>query len=374
MPAPHPVPFYTLTHQHADVADALRRAFEAFLSRQQYVLGEGVRRFEETYAAFSGTRHCVGVGNGQDALALALRALGVGAGHEVVVPAHTFVATAMAVVQAGARPVFADVDAATGLLTAATAAAALTPRARALVPVHLYGHPAPLDALLALAQAKGLAVVEDNAQAHGAQYQGRPTGSFGAAGATSFYPTKNLGALGDAGAITTNDDALATRLRKLRNYGSVEKYVHEAWGVNSRLDEWQAEVLLVKFAHLVRWTQQRQTLAALYDEALRNVPGLLLPPRPAAGTTHVWHLYVVRSERRNALQAHLAAAGIGTIIHYPVPLHLQTACRALGYRRGQLPNAERWADTALSLPLYPGLTSAHVARIADAVRTFGHHA
>ncbi|MGB3618074.1 MAG: DegT/DnrJ/EryC1/StrS family aminotransferase [Catalinimonas sp.] len=367
-----PIPFYSLDAQHAAVADALREAHEAFMARQWFVLGEGVQRFEAAWARCCGTAHAVGVGNGQDALMLSLRALGVGPGDEVIVPAHTFVATAMAVSQAGAAPIMADVDAETGLLTAATVSPRLTPRTRAVIPVHLYGHPAPLAELLALTSAHGMHLLEDNAQAHGARYRGRPTGGFGAANATSFYPTKNLGALGDAGAVTTNDAGVAERLRRLGNYGSSRKYHHKEVGVNSRLDEWQAIVLDIKLRHLAEWTAERRRLASLYDEHLRDVPHLQHPPRPREpDTAHVWHLYVVRHPRRDALQAALRTAEIGTLIHYPTPVHLQPAYEGLRHRRGDLPNAERWSDEALSLPLYPGLSEQDVARVAEVVRRFG---
>ncbi|WP_245706073.1 DegT/DnrJ/EryC1/StrS family aminotransferase [Catalinimonas alkaloidigena] len=364
-----PIPFFSLEATNADLEPELQTAFARFVARQWYILGEGLAAFEQAYAHFSGTRFCVGVGNGFDALYLALRALQIGPGDEVVVPAHTFSATALSVSHTGARPVFAEPDAQTGNVTAATLEPCLSPRTRAVVPVHLYGQPCAMDAILALAARRGLQVVEDNAQAHGATFQGKTTGSFGLVNATSFYPTKNLGALGDGGGITTDDPALADQLRQLRNYGSAEKYHHAEAGVNSRLDEWQADVLRLKLAHVSRWTDQRRILAARYHTALAGV-GDLQRPVVAEGASPVWYLYVVRTARRDALQRYLADRQIGTLLHYPVPVPLQPVYAREGYRPGDFPEAERWSATCLSLPLYPGLTEAAQTRVIDAIRAF----
>lgn len=363
------IPFYSLEPQHAplrvDLLATLGRVYDA----GQFVLGPEVAAFEREYAAFSGVAHAVGVGNGLDALTLALRALGVGPGDEVLVPAHTYIATWLAVTHVGARPVPIEPDPATSNLDPARLAAALTPRTRALVPVHLYGQPCPMPELLRFAREHGLFVVEDNAQAQGATFNDQPTGSFGHVNATSFYPTKNLGALGDGGALTTADPALAARLRQLRNYGATQKYHHATAGYNSRLDELQAAVLRLKLPQLLGWNAQRQQVAAWYDQHLAGVPGLRLPT-VAVGAAPVWHLYVVHTPRRDALQRHLAARGIGTLVHYPVPPHRQPAYAHLGLPAGALPLAEALAATCLSLPLWPGMSEALVAEVAGAVREF----
>lgn len=358
------IPFFPPSSQRATYRAELLAAMARVYDSGWYVLGEEVAAFEQEYAALSGVAHAIGVGNGLEALTLALRALGVGPGDEVLVPSNTYIATWLAVTHTGATPVPVEPDPATSNLDPARLAAALTPQTRAIVPVHLYGQPCRMQELLAFAQRHGLLVVEDNAQAQGAAFEGRPTGSFGQANATSFYPTKNLGALGDAGAITTSDAALAQQLRQLRSYGSDQKNHHVLPGYNSRLDELQAAVLRVKLRYLATWTQQRQQLAAWYGEQLADVPGLRLPA-VAAGAEPVWHLYVVHTPRREALQQHLAAVGIGTLVHYPVPPHLQPAYAGLGLATGALPIAEELADTCLSLPLWPGMTEAMVALVSQ---------
>jgi dTDP-4-amino-4,6-dideoxygalactose transaminase len=349
----------------AETLAALARVYDS----NWYVLGEEVAQFEQEYSQFSGVAHTVGVGNGLEALTLALRALSIGPGHEVLVPSNTYIATWLAVTHVGATPVPVEPDPATSNLDPARLAAALTPRTRAILPVHLYGQPCRMPEILAFAVQHGLAVVEDNAQAQGATFAGQLTGSFGAVNATSFYPTKNLGALGDAGAITTNDAALAAQLRRLRSYGATQKNHHELPGYNSRLDELQAAVLRVKLRCLPAWTQQRRQLAAWYSGCLAEVPGLQLPA-VAAGAEPVWHLYVVHTARRDALRQHLAAQGIETLVHYPVPPHLQPAYTPLGWPAGSLPIAEALAATCLSLPLWPGMTQDMVATIAQAVHDF----
>jgi len=354
---------------HAAVRAETLAAMARVYDSNWYVLGEEVAQFEQEYSQFSEVSHTVGVGNGLEALTLALRTLGIGPGDEVLVPSNTYIATWLAVTHVGATPVPVEPDPATSNLDPARLAAALTPRTRAILPVHLYGQPCRMPEILAFAAQHGLAVVEDNAQAQGATFGGQRTGSFGAVNATSFYPTKNLGALGDAGAITTNDAALAEQLRCLRNYGAAHKNHHELPGYNSRLDELQAAVLRVKLPHLPTWTQQRRQLAAWYDACLAGTPGLQLPA-VAAGAEPVWHLYVVHTARRDALRQHLAAQGIETLVHYPVPPHLQPAYAALGWPVGSLPIAEKLAATCLSLPLWPGMTERMVARIAQVLRSF----
>ena len=354
---------------HAPLRQEVLAALARVYDSQWYVLGEEVAQFEHEYSTFNQVSHAVGVGSGLEALTLALRGLGIGPSDEVLVPSNTYIATWLAVSHAGATPVPVEPDPATSNLDPARLAAALTPRTRAIIPVHLYGQPCRMPEILAFAGQHGLWVVEDNAQAQGATFGGQSTGSFGRASATSFYPTKNLGALGDAGAITTDDGDLAQRLRQLRNYGSDQKNHHELPGYNSRLDELQAAVLRVKLRHLATWTQQRRQLAAWYSEQLAGVPGLRLPA-VAAGAAPVWHLYVVHTARRYALREHLAAAGISTQMHYPLPPHLQPAYAQLGLAAGALPIAEELAATCLSLPLWPGMTEETVATVVRAVWAF----
>lgn len=349
----------------AEVLAALARVYDS----NWYVLGEEVAQFEQEYSQFNEVAYTVGVGNGLEALTLALRALGIGPGDEVLVPSNTYIATWLAVTHAGATPVPVEPDPLTSNLDPARLAAARTPHTRAILPVHLYGQPCRMPEMLAFAARYSLAVVEDNAQAQGATFGGQLTGSFGTVNATSFYPTKNLGALGDAGALTTNDAALAGQLRRLRSYGAIQKNYHELPGYNSRLDELQAAVLRVKLRHLPAWTRQRRQVAAWYDAHLAGIPGLRLPT-VAAGASPVWHLYVVHTARRDALRQHLAAQGIETLVHYPVPPHLQPAYAPLGWPVGSLPIAEGLAATCLSLPLWPGMTEEQVAAVAGAVRAF----
>ena len=354
---------------HAAIREEVLQAMSRVYDSNWYILGPEVAEFEQAYSTFGQVAHTIGVGNGLEALVLALRALGIGPGDEVLVPSNTYIATWLAVSHVGATPVPVEPDPATSNLDPTRLEAARTPRTRAILPVHLYGQPCRMPEIMALAQRHALVVVEDNAQAQGATLAGQLTGSFGAASGTSFYPTKNLGSLGDAGAITTNDATLAQQLRLLRNYGSGQKNHHELLGYNSRLDELQAAVLRVKLRHLATWTSQRQQLAAWYQAHLAAIPGLRLPA-VAPGAVPVWHLYVVHAARRDALQQHLAARGIDTLVHYPVPPHLQPAYVQLRLPAGSLPIAEDLAATCLSLPLWPGMTEAMVATVAQAIRAF----
>ncbi|MBD2715735.1 DegT/DnrJ/EryC1/StrS family aminotransferase [Microvirga sp. STR05] len=363
------IPFLSFGSQHDPIREQVLAAVAEVYDSHWYILGDAVRCFEAEYACYSGTTHCVGVGNGLDALYLSLKTLGIGQGDEVLVPSNTYIATWLAVSMTGARPVPVEPDASTYNLNPALLTAALTPRTRAILPVHLYGQACLMGPILSFAQRHNLWVVEDNAQAHGATWQGKPTGSFGHLNATSFYPGKNLGALGDAGAVTTDSAEWAQQLQLLRNYGSRQKYHNEIAGVNSRLDELQAAVLRVKLPYLAEWTAQRQQIASWYHAYLSDVPELILPVT-ANDSTHVFHLYVVRSSRREALQQHLAMQGIGTLIHYPVPPHMQPAYATLGYHPGDFPIAEELAATALSLPLWPGLTEQQVKRVSEVIRGF----
>jgi len=332
------------------------------------ILGPEVEAFEGELAAASGMKGAVGVGNGTDAIELALHALGVGPGDEVVTTPLTAAFTALAVMRLGARPVFADLDPETLNVSPAAVARAITPKTKALLPVHLYGHPADLDPLLQTARERGLAVVEDACQAVGAAYKQRPVGSWSGVAALSFYPTKNLGAAGDGGAVLVDDEGVRDRIRRLRNGGQRDRYRHEEPGVNSRLDELQAAVLRVKLARLSAWTDRRRAIAAIYGRELAGLPLRLPVEQPYARA--VYHLYVVRHPRRDELAAFLKERGIATLIHYPIPLHLMPAFSSLGPGEGGLPVAEGAAREILSLPLYPEMTDEQARRVASAVRDF----
>ena len=363
---PWAVPFLDVGAAYRELRDEVDAAVAAGLTSGSYVLGEGHAVFESEFAAYCQASYCVGVANGLDALRLALQAIGVGSGDEVIVPGQTFIATWMAVSQLGARPVPAEVDPETGLLDPAAAAAVVTSRTRAIVPVHLFGSVADLDRILALARRHGLAVIEDAAQAHGARWAGRRIGAESRAACWSFYPGKNLGAFGDGGAVTTDDAVLARRITSLRNYGSHQKYFHSEIGLNSRLDELQARILSVKLRHLDDWNERRRVIAALYDAALADLSGLrrlVVEPRAEP----VWHLYPVLTPRRDALKAALEAAGVQCLIHYPVAPHRQQAYAQLGVAAGALPVAERWAREELSLPIGPHMTVEQAWRVVHAV-------
>lgn len=348
------VPLVDLAAQGAEIAEEVRSGLDEVFASTAFVGGPQVAAFEQEYAAYVGARHCVGVANGTDAIELALRAIGVGAGDEVVIPANTFIATAEAVSRAGALPVLADVDPEHLLLDPSAVEQVLTPRTRAIVPVHLYGQVAPMEELAAVAEAVGVPLVEDAAQAQGSRRHGRGAGSLGRVAATSFYPGKNLGAAGDAGAVTTDDPELAELVRVTAAHGSPRKYVHDVVGVNSRLDTVQAVVLRAKLARLTKWNQLRRDAAARYAEMLGDVAEVQVPT-PAPGNEDVWHLYVVRVAERDRVLAQLLEAGIGAGIHYPTPVHLTGAYRHLGHRVGDFPVSEEAAGRILSLPMYPHL-------------------
>ena len=357
------IPLVDLAAQHASIASEVDRAIDAVVGRSGFILGESVARFEEEFARFCGARYCVGVANGTDALELACRAAGIAAGDEVLVPVNTFAATAMALVRIGAVPRFVDCDPDTHLVDVGDAARRAGPRTKAIVPVHLYGQMVPIEQLTPL----GLTVVEDAAQAHGTSREGRPPGSGGIAACFSFYPSKNLGAYGDAGAVVTDDEAFASRLRRLRNYGSEEKYDHPEPGFNSRLDGIQAAILSVKLARLADWNDRRRAAAARYDDLLRDVDEVT-PPSTLPGNVHVWHLYVIRLPRRDEVLRSMHEQGIGAGVHYPRPLHLEGAFSSLGYKAGDFPIAERAAEQVLSLPLYPEITPEQQERVVEALR------
>ncbi len=364
------IPFYTLADTTAEISGELDAAWQRVLKSHYYILGPELELFEQEFAAFCGARHCIGVSDGLAALQLSLRALGIGAGDEVIVPSHTFIATWLAVTAVGATPVGVECSTRDYTIDPQAIEKAITPRTRAIVPVHLYGHPAAMDAIMDIAAKHGLAVLEDAAQAHGASLHGKRTGNLGTLAAFSFYPTKNLGALGDGGAVVTNDDALAAHIRKLRNYGSEQKYKHELAGTNSRLDELQAALLRVKLRKLDGWNKQRQDCAATYNKLLQGLTGIELPS-PSNAAEHVWHLYVIRvREGRDALVKFLGERGIHALIHYPCPPHLQPAYKDLGQVAGTFPVAEALAEEVLSLPFWPQMPASAIAQVADAVKAW----
>jgi dTDP-4-amino-4,6-dideoxygalactose transaminase len=355
------VPFLDLRAAYLELKAEIDDAIARVCDSGRYILGPEVEAFEAEFAAYCEAKFAVGVANGLDALHLALRCLGVAPGDEVIVPSNTFIATWLAVSQCGATPVPVEPDERTHNINPALIESAITPRTRAIIPVHLYGQPADLDPILAIARTHGLYVLEDAAQAHGARYKGKRIGAHGDAVAWSFYPGKNLGALGDGGAVTTNDPQIADRIRVLRNYGSREKYVNETRGFNSRLDPLQAAILRVKLAHLDEWNARRAKIAERYRQGLAEAR-LVLPYVPDWAEP-VWHLYVVRCAKRHSFQSALAESGVSSSIHYPIPPHLQQAYRQAGYPRGSLPVAESMATEVLSLPIGPHLSDSDLIEI-----------
>ena len=360
------IQFVDLPANYQSIKPEVDAAIGAVVARGDFILGQDVREFEKEFAAYCGAARCVGLANGTEALRLALLACGIGPGDEVITCAHTFIATVTAIIETGATPVLADADPRFYTLDPAKAAAAVTSRTRAILPVHLYGQPADMDPIFALAARHDLRVIEDACQAHGAAYKGRICGSLGDAAAFSFYPGKNLGAFGDAGAVTTNRAELADQVLLLRNYGQKVKYEHLCHGFNCRLDTIQAAVLRVKLKRLEAWNQSRRRAAALYDELLAG--SNLITPLTAPYSRHVHHLYVVRVPDRPRFQAALDAAGIGNGIHYPVPVHLQPAHAGLGLGRGAFPVVESFMDEILSLPMFPEITEAQIRRVVQVCR------
>lgn len=358
------VPFVDLMAQSAEIVEEVTPAITDLLERAAFIGGPAVRSFEEAYAAYVGVRHCVGVANGTDALELALRAAGVGPGDEVVLPTNTFIATAEAVSRIGAVPVLVDVDPDHLLIDPDAVEAAVTSRTRAVMPVHLFGQSAPVAELVPIAEKAGAVIVEDAAQSQGASRAGRRAGTWGVAAGTSFYPGKNLGAAGDAGAVLTDDDGVASRVRMLGDHGSPRKYVHDIVGVNSRLDAVQAVVLSAKLRRLDAWNDQRRAAADRYDELLAKVDGVRLPRRHP-DNVDVWHLYVVQVEDRDRVLAALAERGVAAGIHYPTPVHLTRAYAHLGGRPGSFPVAEAAAGRMMSLPIYPHLTADQQAFVVE---------
>lgn len=363
------IPFLSFNEVNKKIKSDILKSFENFFDQGWYVLGERVKSFETEYAHFNNVHYCIGVSNGLDALHIALKALNIGTGDEVIVPSNTYIATALAVSYVGATPVFVEPDINTYNLDPQKIELAITSRTKAIMPVHLYGQACQMEAIMAIAEKHNLFVIEDNAQSQGAAFHNKLTGTWGHINGTSFYPGKNLGALGDAGAVTTNDPSLAHQATILRNYGSQKKYYNDVIGYNMRLDECQAGFLSIKLRYLDDWTRQRQQIAGWYNELLNGVGDLILPA-VTEGATHVYHLYVVRTSGREDLIKHLEESGIGTLIHYPVPPHLQKAYAHLKHNKGDFPIAEEIADTCLSLPLWPGMTLQHVTEVSDKIKTF----
>jgi dTDP-4-amino-4,6-dideoxygalactose transaminase len=360
------IPLVDLSIQHREIESEVRRGIDEVMQTGSFILGPVVSDFEAAYAAFCDVPHCIGVANGTDALELALRALEVGTGDEVILPANTFIASAMAVVRAGARPVLVDSDPECHLIDVDQVAERLGGRTRAIMAVDLFGQAAPLEQLEDLAREAGVALVEDAAQSQGARRLGRAAGAFGEIAGTSFYPGKNLGAYGDAGAVLTRSDGLADRVRRLRNYGSDVKYHHPEAGWNSRLDSIQAVVLRAKLRRLAVWNDQRRAAARHYDALLSDAPGVVRPTT-RSGNEHVWHIYAVQVKERDRVLAALQRAGIGAGVHYPTPIHLQGAFAQLGHGKGDFPVAERAAAEMISLPLFPGIRDDQQREVVSAL-------
>jgi len=364
------VPIVDLRAQYQRIQPEVDAAIARVVASTQFIGGEECRLFEQEFAAYCGAKHAIGVANGTDALTVALRAYGIGPGDEVVTVANTFIATGEAILLNGARPVFVDVEAASFTMDPGRLEAAITPRTKLILPVHLYGHPANMEAVLAVAAKHALPVLEDAAQAHGAEVAGKRAGSVGHAACFSFYPGKNLGAYGDAGAVTTNDPDFAARVRQIANHGGgTHRYDNVVVGTNSRLDALQAAVLRVKLRHLEGWTAERLERARAYTRLLEDTPGLVLPREQPWGRS-AWHLYTLRAERRDGLQAHLHSQKIATSVHYPRPIHLQPAMAAAGGKPGDLPVSEQLSLEVLQVPLYPELPLEALERIAQEIRGF----
>lgn len=362
--APARVPYLDLKAQYLSIKDELRVAVDEVFETSAYVLGPAVENFERDFAEFCGNEHCVAVNNGTAALHLALAALGIGPGDEVITQANTFIATVAAILMTGARAVLVDIAPPTYAIDAQAVESAITPRTKAIIPVHLFGHPCDLTAIRQIGESRGIPVIEDASQAHGATYHGKPIGS-GSMATFSFYPGKNLGAAGEGGGVVLRDAALAKRMRLLRNHGSEKKYIHEALGYNYRLEGIQGAVLGVKLRYLAEWTEARGRVAKGYDSALAGIER----PQLLDGTTSAYHIYPVFVKDRDAIAARLKDDGIDTNVHYPVPCHLQPGYAMLGYGRGAFPHTERLADMELSLPIFPELTDAQVERVCAALKS-----
>jgi dTDP-4-amino-4,6-dideoxygalactose transaminase len=363
------IPFLSFSGMHNPIKAEMTAAFEKVYDSQWFIMGNSLKTFEKNYAAFNNTNHCAGVANGLDALIIALKTLNIGPGDEVIVPSNTYIASWLSVSYVGATPIPVEPNEATYNINPLLIEAAITSKTKAIMPVHLYGQCCQMDEIMVIAKKHNLFVIEDNAQAQGSACNSKIAGSFGDINATSFYPGKNLGALGDAGAITTNSADLIHKANVIRNYGSQQKYLNEIKGINSRLDEMQAAFLDVKLKYLNNWVVERQAMAKQYNGLLAGV-GDIIVPSIAANCTHVYHLYIIRTNKRNQLQQYLAEQNIGTLIHYPIPPHLQQAYVELNYKKGDFPLAETIAETCLSLPLYPGLSEQEINHVAQTIKKF----
>lgn len=361
------IPFVDLQKEQKTLKNAIEKTMNKVMKKGNFILGEEVSAFEKSFAKYLGAKYVIGVASGTDALVLSLKALGIGVGDEVIVPSLTFIATALAVSVTGATPVFVDVDEESHTIDPNGIERKITDKTKAIIPVHLYGNPANLSKIIEIAKKHKLFVIEDAAQAHGATYKGKKVGSFGEFGCFSFYPTKNLGACGDGGAIATNSSVLAAKINLLRNYGQEKKYHSKTFGYNSRLDELQAAILLVKLKHLDEWNKRRRELAKVYKEELKKIVGI---PGETSNASSVFHLFTIQTFKRDFLLKELENNGIISLIHYPVPLHLQEAYSYLGYKRGDFPVSERIAKNTLSLPIHPFLKESHIKFIAEVIRSF----
>ena len=360
------VPYFDLTAQYRDLRDEIRDAIDRVCSKAGFILGEEVERFEQAFAKYCGVKHCVGLNSGTSALHLAMLAAGIGPGDEVITTANTFIATVEAIIYTGATPVFADIDPATANIDPEKIEQAITKRTRAVIPVHLYGRPANLEAITRMASDHGFLIIEDACQAHGASFQGKRVGGFGHSAAFSFYPGKNLGAYGEGGALTTNDDEVAKLARALRSHGETVRYVHKYVGYNYRMDGFQAAVLNVKLKHLDEWTSKRQAFSSLYGELLADA--LVDLPQDSPEAECVYHLFVAYVEDRDRVRAALQERGVQTAVHYPKPVHLQEGLEHLGYKEGSLPNTERACQRVMSMPLFPEMTVEQVRHAASSLR------
>lgn len=363
------VPFASFKPMHDELRDQLAQAYNKVMDHSYFILGQECKGFEEEFAAYCDAKYCVGVANGLDALFLILKAMEIGEGDEVIVPSNTFIATALAVSYAGAKPVFAEPEFTSYNMDPARLEEAITDKTKAIIPVHLQGRPADMDLIMQVARKHNLKVIEDAAQAHGVFYKGKKVGTFGDAAGFSFYPGKNLGALGDGGAVVTNNQELADKVRAIANYGSNYKYSHIYKGINSRLDELQAAFLRTKLTQLDKWNAARAAIAKKYFQGITNEK-IVLPLKPDADFGHIYHVFVIRCQQRDALEKHLADHGVGTVKHYPIPIHLQACYADLGYKKGDFPIAEEISDTVISLPMFYGMTDAQIQYVIDAINLF----
>lgn len=363
------IPFASFEKMHSELRNELDQAYSRVLDSNYFIQGEECRKFEEKFADYCGVKYCIGVGNGLDALTLILRALNIGSDDEVIVPSNTYIATALAISNVGALPVFVEPEISTFNIDVNKIEDKITSKTKAIIAVHLQGRPADMDTINEIAEKYDLKVIEDAAQAHGAKYKGRKVGSLGAAAGFSFYPGKNLGALGDGGCVTTNDKKIADKVRALGNYGSDYKYHHIYKGVNSRLDELQAAFLSVKLNNLDKWNSERRRIAKRYINEINN-PNIILPLSTDDEYEHIYHVFVIRCKKRNELETYLNSAGIGTVKHYPIPMHLQGAYKELGIPQGALPISEEISNTVLSIPMYYGMTDEQVSFVIDTINSF----